>query len=151
MLTLTLIVTKVLLGLLLSSVLSFGFYLVSIPIIVSVLQPDVVNGVALTVLTMGTGAGIGSFIAWFERDRKLKAYLLLAALVIASGVADAYLGLLRGIELMPTHLPWQYGLPVLSEAIRGAVISANVPPLVWAVYKAMRNVRIREYLIKERR
>ena len=130
-------------GLLISGVLAFGLYLISLQIVLSIWRPDFINGYyLLLVLSTSFGTSIGGFIAWFERDYTVIFQGLIIAIVFVCSLTGAYIGLQRGIELMPDIPPWKYGLPILSLAIRGAVISANAPLLALAIYKALRSPRL---------
>lgn len=132
----TLIVTKSLLGLLVSGGLAGLVYFLSLPFLISLLQPEVINGLVVTLVTISLGAGIGAYFTWFERDIKPRVQISLFVLTFFFTIAGAYIGLLRGIELMPSYPSYKFGLPVLWLTARGAVIGANIPLLAIAIYKA---------------
>ena len=138
----TLIVTKSLLGLFVSGTLAAAFYFLTLPFLISILRPEIINGLLVTILTISIGAGVGAYFTWFERDVKLNVQVALFVLTFVFTIVGAYIGLQRGIELMPSYPAYKFGLPVLWLTARGAIVSANTPLLAMAIYRAWTNRRM---------
>ena len=98
--------------------------------------------VAVLVFTTGVGAGVGSYIAWLDREYKLGAQVLLLAIALAFGLVGAYLGLQRGIDIGALHPIWKPGIPEIHITTVGAVIGANIPMFVLGLFKAIRDPRL---------
>jgi hypothetical protein len=104
-----------------------------------VLRPSTLNGVLVTVFTVGLGAGVGAFIGWFEGGRGILTLLAIFAATMVFAFAGSYVGIMQGIERAPFQPSWQYGLPVLSFTVGGGVIGANLLPLTLWLYDTARN------------
>ena len=63
--------------------------------------------VAVLVFTTGIGSGIGSYIAWLDREHRLGAQMLLLAIALACGLLGAWFGLQRGIDVGAIHPIWK--------------------------------------------
>ena len=98
--------------------------------------------VVVLVLTTGIGSGIGSYIAWLDREHKLGTQALLLAIVLLFGLAGSYLGLQRGIDIGAVHPIWKPGIPEIHITTVGAVIGANIPTFALGLYKAIRDPRL---------
>lgn len=132
--------TRILLGLLLSVSLSFGFYFMSLPIITLIWRPESISGLWVTILTTGVGASVGGFLGWFDNNNIWSVQLLLYIITLSAALLGAYVGLQQGAELQPSQEPWKYGIPLLSLTIRGAVVGANAPLLAIWTFLELRGV-----------
>ena len=98
--------------------------------------------VAVLVFTTGIGAGIGSYIAWLDREHNLGTQALLVVVALAFGLVGAYLGLQRGIDIGAIHPIWKPGIPEIHITTVGAVIGANIPMFALGLFKAVRDPRL---------
>ena len=98
--------------------------------------------VAVLVFTTGLGAGIGSYIAWLDREHRLGTQALLLAIALAFGLVGAYLGLQRGIDIGAIHPIWKPGIPEIHITTVGAVLGANIPMFALGLFKAIRDPRL---------
>ena len=98
--------------------------------------------VAVLVFTTGLGAGIGSYIAWLDREHKLGIQALLVVVALAFGLVGAYLGLQRGIDIGAIHPIWKPGIPEIHITTVGAVLGANIPMFALGLFKAIRDPRL---------
>ena len=98
--------------------------------------------VVVLVLTTGVGSGIGSYIAWLDREHKLGTQVFLLAVALLFGLAGAYLGLQRGIDIGALHPIWKPGIPEIHITTVGAVIGANIPMFALGLFKAIRDPRL---------
>ena len=138
-----LVLARGVLGLFVSSALGGGLYVLTLPVVLSIWGYG--SNLSLTLLlliAMSLGAGVGSYITWFERDLRLGAHALLFAVALGCALVGAYLGLLRGLEVGLLHPIWRPGIPETSVTAMGAVISANIPLLALALYRAIKNPRL---------
>ena len=122
-----------------AAVLGFGLYVMSLPIALSI-WGDVDSVVMLLVLTTSIGAGIGSYITWFDRNFNLGVQALLLVVALTCAVSGAWLGYEIGVGL--DHPIWKPGIPETSITTTGAVIGANVPLLLLGLYNAIRDPRL---------
>ena len=136
-----LVLSRGVLGLFVSAVLGFGLYVMSLPFVLSIWgYGDSV--VMLLVWSTGIGAGVGSFITWFDRDFTFRIHILALAIILVCSLTGAWLGLQRGIDVGAIHPIWKPGIPETSVTVMGAVISANVPMFVLSLYKAAKHPRL---------
>ena len=98
--------------------------------------------VAVLVLSTGIGAGIGSYISWFDKDFNVGGQVLLLTVALTFGLVGAWLGLQRGIDIGALHPIWKPGIPEIHITTMGAVIGANVPLLLLGLYNAIRDPRL---------
>ena len=98
--------------------------------------------VAVLVFTTGIGSGIGSYIAWLDRDHKIGAQASLLAVALVCGLVGAWFGLQRGIDLGVLHPIWKPGIPEIHITTVGAVIGANIPMFALGLFKAIRDPRL---------
>ncbi len=138
MLKVGLVLARCVLGLFVSAALGFGLYTVSRLFVIG----DIGAEILVLVLANGVGAGIGSYLVWFERDFKFSVHMLLLATAVVCAIIGAYFGLLRGIDVGALHPVWRAGRPETGIPIIGAVISANVPLLLLGLYRAIKNPRL---------
>lgn len=132
---------RAVLGLFVSSALGFGLYVISLPVVLSIWGYGG-SVVVLLILATSIGAGIGSYITWFERDFKVSTHALLLAVALGCAVMGAWLGLLRGIDVAVFHPIWKAGNPEIAVPVMGAVIAANIPLLVLGLYRAIKDPRL---------
>ena len=90
----------------------------------------------------GTGAAVGAFLAWLDRDATLTKYLFLLIVALIAAFVGASIGLQRGTELDAYKLVGTPGIPALSVAIIGAVLGANIPLVVIGLVNGIRDPRI---------
>ena len=98
--------------------------------------------VAVLVFTTGIGSGIGSYIAWLDREHKIGVQALLLAIALVCGLLGAWLGLQRGIDLGVLHPIWKPGIPEIHITTVGAVIGANIPMFALGLFKAIKDPRL---------
>ena len=98
--------------------------------------------VGVLVLTTGIGSGIGSYIAWLDREHKFGAQALLFAIALAFGLLGAWLGLQRGLDVGALHPIWKPGIPEIHITTVGAVLGANIPMFALGLFKAIRDPRL---------
>ena len=136
-----LVLSRGVFALFVSAVVGFGSYVMIQALYLSIWGYG--GGVvAVLVFTTGIGAGIGSYIAWLDREHKLGTQALLLAIALACGLLGAYLGLQRGIDLGALHPIWKPGIPEIHITTVGAVIGANIPMFALGLFKAIRDPRL---------
>ena len=141
MLKVALVLARGVFGLFVSSLMGFGLYVMSLPLALSIWGYG--NSVVyLLLFTTGIGAGVGGYLAWFDRDFKLGAQAALLAVAVICALAGAYFGMQRGIDVGAVHPIWRPGIPETSVTAMGAVISANAPLLALSLYRAIKNPRL---------
>ena len=134
-----LVLSRGVLGLFVSAALGFGLYVVSLPLVLST-WGRVDSVVALLVLTTAVGAGIGSYITWFDRNFRPGVQVLLLVTALTCALIGAWLGFLRGASI--DHPAWRPGIPETNITWIFAVISANVPLILLALYRVIRDPRL---------
>ena len=122
-----------------AAVLGFGLYVLSLPVALSIWGYGD-SLVTLLVLATSVGAGIGSYITWFDRNFNLGVQALLLVVVLTCAVSGAWLGYGVGVGL--DHPIWKPGIPETSVTTMGAVIGANVPLFLLGLYNAIRDPRL---------
>ena len=122
-----------------AAVLGFGLYVMSLPVALSIWGYGD-SLVILLVLATGIGAGIGSYITWFDRNFKFGVQALLLVMALTCAVSGAWLGYGVGVGL--DHPIWKPGIPETSITTMGAVIGANVPLFLLGLYNAIRDPRL---------
>ena len=122
-----------------AAVLGFGLYVMSLPVALSIWGYGD-SLVMLLVLATGIGAGIGSYITWFDRNFKFGVQALLLVMALTCAVSGAWLGYGVGVGL--DHPIWKPGIPETSITTMGAVIGANVPLFLLGLYNAIRDPRL---------
>ncbi len=138
-----LVLSRGVLGLFVSGMLGFGLYVMMLPLALSIWgYGNSTSLIMLLVFSTGIGAGIGGYLTWFERDFRAGMHAALFAVAVGCALVGAWLGLLRGIEVGALHPIWKPGFPMISVATMGAVISANLPLLAFALYRTIRDPRL---------
>ena len=134
-----LVLSRGVLGLFVSAVLGFGLYVMSLPVVLSIWGYG--DSLAmLLVLATSIGAGIGSYITWFDRNYNFGVHALLLVVALACAVVGAWLGYGVGVGL--DHPIWKPGIPETSFTTIGAVIGANMPLLTLGLYRTIRDPRL---------
>ena len=87
-----------------AAVLGFGLYVMSLPVALSIWGYGD-SLVMLLVLATGIGAGIGSYITWFDRNFNLGVQALLLVMALTCAVSGAWLGYGVGVGL--DHPIWK--------------------------------------------
>ena len=129
------------LGLFLSGILGLGLYLVLIvPIVHSIWETKDINFALVSVLAIGLGAGVGSFIAWLDRDLTRSATLLMLFLAIAACLIGAWIGLHESRDVY--KLVGKPGIPALTRIVFGAMIAGSALNLPFWILKIVRSPRI---------
>jgi len=134
---------RLLLGFFLAGVFGGAIYLLGTVIMLSfgVPGPSVVLTSAL--ISTGVGGGVGGFLSWMTLGGEWRGNLLTFGLVLAGAFAGAAIGLQIGYmeEASYERALAITGIPQLSGIITGAVIGANVPPLLHMLYRRLRGNR----------
>ena len=139
--SLLIVLARTILGLFLSAGIGILVYIIANPVVLSIWSLSYISFPLLSVLSLGIGAGVGSYLAWTSRDLNLTGVALLAV-GLAGGLGGAWGGLQRGIELDAYKLVGTPGIPALSVAIIGSVIGSNLPLSLIAITRAVRDPRI---------
>ena len=135
------ILARAALALFLSLILGVGLYIVLvIPIVHSFWQATDINFALVAVLTIGLGAGVGSFLAWLNRDLASSTLLLILFLTIAAALIGAWIGLHQSRDVY--KLVGTPGSPTLTGITVGAIIGANILNLPIWILKTIRDPRV---------
>ncbi|MCH8060908.1 MAG: hypothetical protein IH861_00210 [Chloroflexi bacterium] len=134
------LLARLALALFLSWVLGFLFYVVTFPVMQYLSRITDINSAMFGVLAIGTGAGIGSFLGWLNRDLRLRYLMLVLFLTMAATLLGAWGGLHNSKDVF--QLSGLLGNPALKGITVGAILGGNIFNLaVWLV-KIIRNPRI---------
>ena len=137
---LLLFAARTMLGLFLSGLLSVVAYLITVPVVLSIWALESVNYPLMAILTVGVAAGVGSFVAWFDRDSPLLLLMIMLVASLAGAFGGAWGGLQHGEDVY--KLPGLLGIPTLSALIVGATLGGNLPLATLGVLKAVRGSRL---------
>ncbi len=141
LLKISLVFARGVLGLFVSASLGFGLYVMLLAIYVS--SWGYGSGVVgVLVVSTGVGAGVGSYITWFDRDFDIRTQTLLLLIALVFGLAGAWLGLQRGIDLGAIHPIWKPGIPEIHITTVGAVLGSNIPTFALGLFKAVKDPRL---------
>ncbi len=137
---LLILLARAALGLFLAGVFGLGLYILLLPIVQSIWQIKDINFALMGVLTVGFGAGVGSFLAWLNRDLHRSRTLLILLLSIAAAAIGAWIGLHENRDAFKLGgLP---GIPALTGIVIGAVLGANLLNIpIWIAW-SIRNPRL---------
>ena len=137
---LLILLARVALGLFLAGLFGLGLYILLLPIVQSVWQIEDINFALMGVLTVGFGAGVGSFLAWLNRDLHRSRTLLIMFLSIAAAAIGAWIGLHENRDAFKLGgLP---GIPTLTGIVIGAILGANLLNIpIWIAW-SIRNPRL---------
>ena len=137
---LAVLLARAALGLFLAGVFGLGLYILLLPIVQSFWQIKDINFALLGVLTVGFGAGVGSFLAWLNRDLHLSKTLLVLFLSIVAATIGAWIGLHENRDAF--KLGGMPGIPALTGIVIGAILGANLLNVpIWIAW-SIRNPRI---------
>ena len=103
--------------------------------------PSVVLTSAL--ISTGVGGGVGGFLGWMTLGGEWRGNLLTFGLVLTGAFAGTAIGLQIGYieEASYERALAITGIPQLAGIIDGAVIGANLPPLLHMLYRRLRGER----------
>lgn len=128
-------------GLLLSSLFGVLLYLILVPVVESIWKIGYINFALMGVVTIGFGAGVGSFLGWLDRDSRPWLLLVTLVLSLAASMIGGWGGLLNGED--DFKLGGLPGIPALTGIVIGATLGGNIfNAAVW-LFTALRNPRIR--------
>ena len=134
---LAVLIARAALGLFLSGIFGLGLYILILPIIQSIWEVKDINFALMGVLTVGFGAGVGSFLAWLNRDLDRAATLLMLFLSIAAALIAGWIGLHESRDVFKLGgLP---GIPALTGISIGAILGANLLNLPFWIAWSIRN------------
>ncbi|MXY21181.1 MAG: hypothetical protein F4Y49_07580 [Dehalococcoidia bacterium] len=137
---LAVLLARAALGLFLAGVFGLGLYILLLPVVQSFWQIKDINFALLGVLTVGFGAGVGSFLAWLNRDLHLSKTLLILFLSIVAATIGAWIGLHENRDAF--KLGGMPGIPALTGIVIGAILGANLLNVpIWIAW-SIRNPRI---------
>ena len=138
---LLLFAARTLLGLFLSSLFGVLLYLVLVPVVESIWKIGYINFALMGVVTVGFGAGVGSFLGWLDRDSRPWLLLVTVVLSFAASMIGAWGGLLNGEDHFKLGgLP---GIPALTGIVVGATLGGNIFNMAIWLFTTLRNPRIR--------
>ena len=82
----------------------------------------------LYLIWIGIGAGVGAYCGWMTLNTRKYLIFALAILVIAGGIAGAYLGLVYGSVTEPTYLGKRYSIDsaIHFGAAIGGIVTATM-------------------------
>ena len=137
---LLILLARVALGLFLAGLFGLGLYILLLLIVQSVWQIEDINFALMGVLTVGFGAGVGSFLAWLNRDLHRSRTHLILFLSIAAAAIGARIGLHENRDAFKLGgLP---GIPALTGIVIGAILGANLLNIpIWIAW-SIRNPRL---------
>ena len=137
---LVVLIARLVLAVFLSSTLGLLLYVVTFPVVENLSSIIDVNFGMVWVLTIGTGAGIGSFLGWLNRDLKLRYLMLILLLTLAATLLGAWGGLYNSRDVF--QLSGVLGNPALKGITVGAILGGNIFNLAIWLVKTIRNPRI---------
>jgi len=128
------------LGIFFSGAFGLLLYIVMVPIVQSFWSIADINFALLAVLTIGSGATVGTFLAWFNRDLSRSTLLLILFLTLAATLLSAWVGLHNSRDVFK-HIG-KPGIPALIGIAVGAILGGNALNMALWVVRAVRNPRI---------
>ncbi len=132
---------RVLLGLFLSVVFGVLLYLVLVPAVESIWEIGYINFALMGVVTVGFGAGVGSFLGWLGRGSRPSLLLLMLVLSLAASMTGAWGGLLNSEDAFKLGgLP---GIPAVTGIVVGATLGGNIFNVAVWLFTTVRDPRIR--------
>ena len=138
--SLVVVIARTVLGLFLSALLGLLLYVITVPVVLSIWEPTFVNYPLMGMVAVGVGAGVGSFLAWLDRESPLLVLVVLLALSLGLAMAGAWGGYEHGKDVY--RLGGTLGIPALSATIVGGILGANLPHVALGVLKAIRRPRV---------
>ena len=137
---LLLLAAHVALGLFLSGTLGLGLYIVTLPVVQSFWRVADINFALLATLTIGLGAGAGTFLAWLNRDLGWRALALILLLTMAATLLAAWAGLHNSLDAV--KLVGKPGIPALTGIVVGAMLGGNALNLLLWIARTVRHPRL---------
>ena len=137
---LLLLAAHVALGLFLSGTLGLGLYIVTLPIVQSFWRVADINFALLATLTIGLGAGAGTFLAWLNRDLGWRSLALILLLTLAATLLAAWAGLHNSLDAV--KLVGKPGIPALTGIVVGAMLGGNALNLLLWIARTVRHPRL---------
>ena len=128
------------LGIFFSGAFGLLLYIVMVPIVQSFWSIADINFALLAVLTIGSGATVGTFLAWLNRDLSRSTLLLILFLTLAATLLSAWVGLHNSRDVFK-HIG-KPGIPALIGIVVGAILGGNALNMALWVVRAVRNPRI---------
>ena len=128
------------LGVFFSGALGLLLYIVMLPIVQSFWSVADINFALMGVLTIGTGASVGTFLAWLNRDLSRTALAAVLALTVAVTLMTAWAGLHESRDVFK-HVG-KPGIPALTGIVVGAILGGNALNLVLWTVRTVRNPRL---------
>ncbi len=136
------LVTRAVLGFFLSAILGWILYAITLPIVQAISQISEFNaGLIGGVLVFGFGAGVGSFLGWFNRDISRTIVLLMLFLSLASALLGAWGGLHNSRDVI--NMVGVLGSPALMGIFVGALLGGNIFNITIGVLRTVRSPRVR--------
>ena len=129
------------LGLFLSSLFGVLLYLVVVPVVESIWRIGYINFALMGVVTIGFGAGVGSFLGWLSRDSRPWLLLVTLVLSLAASMIGGWGGLLNGED--DFKLGGLPGIPALTGIVIGATLGGNIFNVAVWLFTTLRNPRVR--------
>lgn len=138
------VIARFLLGLFLASILGGAIYLAGAVITLSFGVPGSSVVLASGLISAAFGGSVGGFLGWMSLDGGWKENLVTFGLVLAGAFAGAAVGLQFGYieEASYERVFAMTGIPQLAGIIYGAIIGANLPPLLHMLYRRLRGERL---------
>lgn len=133
-------------GMFLAAMVGGLVYLVGILIMLSFgVVPSRIVLVVVFIL-MGVGGGLGGFLGWMSLDGEWRENLLTFGLALAGAFVGAAVGLQLGhkVQMSVKAALSITGIWELAGIIEGAVVGANVLPLLHLLYRRFRHSRFGE-------
>lgn len=135
------VIARSLLGLFLSSVMGMLIYVATVPVVQSIWELREINAALVAVLVFGIASGVGSFLAWLDRDISRTAIVLMLFLSVTAALLGAWGGLHNSRDAYKLlGLP---GIPALTGIIYGAVLAGNIFNSAIGVFRKACNPRLR--------
>lgn len=128
------------LGLFLSGTLGLLCYIVALPIAQSIWRVSDIDFALLGVLTIGLGAGAGSFLGWLDRDLGRPALALILAATLSVALLSAWAGLHNARDAF--KLVGKPGIPALTGMAVGAMLGGNAFSLLAWLVRTARDPRL---------
>ncbi len=129
------------LGFFLAGVFGVLLYLITVPIVESVWEIGFINFALMGVLTIGFGAGVGSFLGWMDRDSHPWLLLVTLVLSLAASMIGGWMGLLEGED--DFKLGGLPGIPAITGIAIGATLGGNIFNVAVWLFTTLRDPRVR--------
>ena len=134
------LIAHALLGLFAAGVLGLLLYIVMLPIVQSFWSVADINFALVGVLTIGSGATVGSFLGWLNRDLSRSTLLIILFLTLAVTLLAAWAGLHNSRDVF--KLVGKPGIPALTGIVVGAILGGNALNLLLWMVRTVRDPRL---------